>query len=230
MTDFPDAARFAVYLVPPASSPFYQLGSQLLGYDVRAQQVLPLPEFLRPEWQESAAPYGFHLTVVEGFYTDPDRLSAIEQEARLCLGCSSPGADLTLGGGHLAVWEDGRVWVQRFEASPAFLMLHTLLSARLAPFVTASPFDAEVAAGKWQRPFEVARMQLLRTPRGLDTYQPHFTLVQPYGGHDPDGLRERLEALTRPFERLEVASLALCVKPAEDTHWHIQAEWPLPLT
>lgn len=229
MTDSPLGTRFAVYLVPPASSPFYQLGSQLLGYDVRARRSLPLPDFLRPEWQASAAPYGFHLTVVEGFYTDLATLSAVEREARLCLGCLSPGADLTLGSGHLEAWEDGRVWVQRFEAPPAFLVLHTLLSARLAPFVTASPFDAEVAAGKWQRPFEVARMQLLRTPRGLDTYQPHFTLVQPYGGHDPDGLRARLETLTRPFERLEVGSLALCVKPADEPHWHLQAEWPLPL-
>ena len=220
-----NATRFAVYIVPPAEHPFYQVGSSLLGHDLRAQTRLPLPEFIRPEWQTDAAPYGLHMTVVEGFYTDPVNLEAIEAEARACLECLSPGANLTLSGGHLDVWDGGEVWVQRYRPTPALLVLHTLLLSRLAPFVSASPFDKEVQEGKWQRPFERARMKLLHTPRGLDTFEPHFTLVQPYGGDDPAALRERLEALIRPFSELEVNRLALCVKPQGQTDWQIRAEF-----
>lgn len=227
MSDLAAGTRFAVYVVPPQASAYYHLGSQLLGYDVRARRHLPLPSFLRPEWQADAGPYGFHLTVVEGFYADPGQLPAIAGEVRRCLACFSPGADLRLSGGRVEAWDDAQTWVQRFGASPALLVAHTLLLARLAPFVTASPFDHEVAAGKWPRPFEQARMTLLHTPRGLDTYQPHFTLVQPYGG-DPAPLRARLEDLTRPYTNLSVKALALCFKPDGQTHWQVYQEFELP--
>lgn len=224
MNDSLTSARFAVYCVPPAESAHYQLGSGLLGYDLRARQALPLPDFLRPEWQESASPYGFHLTVVEGFYTDPERLGDIEREMRACLACLAPGADVGLSGGHIEAWDDGETWVQRFTPSPALLVLHTLLLSRLSAFVTASPFAGEVAAGKYSRPFEQARMALLHTPRGLDTFQPHFTLIQPYGGGQPQTLRIRLEALTQPFSAFKISALALCFKPPGETHWQIVQE------
>ncbi|AWN23640.1 hypothetical protein DKM44_10695 [Deinococcus irradiatisoli] len=229
MTDPAAGTRFAVYVVPPADSAYYRLGSQLLGHDLRARRALPLPDFLRAEWQNDAGPYGFHLTVVEGFYTSPDQLPAIAAAVRACLACLAPDADLKLSGGHIEAWDDATTWVQRFEASPALLAAHVLLLSQLAPFVSASPFDAEVAAGKWSWPFEQARMRLLHTPRGLDTYQPHFTLVQPYGG-DPDALRSRLEPLTRPYGELRVETLALCLKPAGQTRWQILEEFGLPLT
>ena len=225
MTDPHSATRFAVYIVPPAEHPFYRLGSSLLGHDVRARERLPLPDFIRPEWQSEASPYGLHLTVVEGFYTEASKLDAIEAEARACLACLSPGAGLTLSGGHLDVWDGGAVWVQRYTPTPALLVLHTLLLSRLSPFVSASPFDKEVQEGKWQRPFEQARMKLLHTPRGLDTFEPHFTLVQPYSGDDPASLRRELEALTRFFSELEVNQLALCVKPQGEENWQIRAEF-----
>ncbi|WP_420596196.1 hypothetical protein [Deinococcus sp.] len=220
MTASHSGTRFAVYFVPPAEHPFYQVGSRLLGRDLRANQLVSLPDFLRPEWQASAAPYGLHLTVVEGFFTDAEALPAIEAEARACRACLSPGADLMLRGGHLDVWDDGAVWVQRYTPTPAFSVLHTLLLARLAPFVTASPFAVR------SRPaFEEARMRLLHTPRGLDTFEPHFTLIEPYGGGDPAGLRQHLQPLLAPFETLEVGTLALCIKPAGETNWQIQAEF-----
>ena len=227
MTDPHDATRFAVYFVPPAGSAEYELGSELLGYDLRARTERPLPDFLRPEWQTAASPYGFHLTVVEGFYTDPERLGDIERETRACLACLAPGADISLSGGHIEAWDGGETWVQRFTPSPALLVLHTLLLSRLARFVTASPFAGEVAAGHYGQPFEQARMKLLHTPRGLDTFQPHFTLVQPYGGDQPQALKARLEALTRPHARLTAASLCLCLKPQGESHWQVLREFPL---
>ena len=40
-------AYFALYYVPPADHPFYQLGSQMLGYDVRTGQILPVENAAR---------------------------------------------------------------------------------------------------------------------------------------------------------------------------------------
>ncbi|WP_293912062.1 hypothetical protein [Deinococcus sp.] len=227
MSDGPDprhGTRFAVYAVPPAGGEYYRLGTRLLGYDLRARQHVALPDFLRPEWQRDAGPYGLHLTVVEGFYTGPEHLGAIEAEARACLNCLSPGAVMSLHGGCIAEWDGGETWVHLFTPSLALSVIQTLLLARLSPFVTASPFSAAAAQGRWNTPHERARLQLLRTPRGLDSYQPHFTLIQPYGG-DPAGLRQRLEALTRPHHQMHFAALALCVKPEGESHWHVRSEF-----
>ncbi len=226
MTD-PAGTRFAVYLCPPAGTALYRLGSGLLGYDVRAGRPVALPDFLRPEWQTDAGPYGFHLTVVEGFFTDPAWWPDIEAEVRACAACLSPDAGLSLSGGRIEIWDDGETLVQRLDPSPALLVAHTLLLSRLARFVTASPFAAQVAAGHYARPFERARMQLLHTPRGLDTWQPHFTLVQPYGGGRPEELRRELGARLAPFARQRYAGLTLFEKPPGEVRWRVRAEVPL---
>ncbi|WP_034386042.1 hypothetical protein [Deinococcus sp. YIM 77859] len=227
MPDPRSGTRFAVYLCPPAGNPYYRLGSDLLGFDVRAGQVRPLPEFLRPQDQTEAGPYGLHLTVVEGFLTDPAWWPQIEAEVRAGVACLSPGAVLTLTGGRVEAWDDGETWVHRFDANAALLVLHTLLLARLARFVTASPFDAQVAQGKYAQPFERARMRLLHTPRGLDSWRPHFTLVQPYRGSDPAGLRTRLEALTAPHHAQTYRAVALFEKREGETRWRVRADVPL---
>lgn len=229
MSDPRRGTRFAVYLCPPADDPYYRQGSELLGFDVRAQRELPLPGFLRPEWQADAGPYGLHLTVVEGFFTDPAWWPQIEAEARACVACLSPGAVLTLTGGRVEVWDDGETWVHRFAANRTLLVLHTLLLSRLARFVTASPFGAQVAQGKYAQPFEQARMRLLHTPRGLDSWRPHFTLVQPYRGHEAGDLRNRLEALTAPHHTQTYRAVALFEKREGEARWRVRAELPLGL-
>lgn len=225
MSDPRSGTRFAVYLCPPEDDPYYVAGSELLGFDVRVGRELPLPSFLRPEDQADAGRYGLHLTVVEGFYTDPALWPEIEAEVRACVACLSPGTALTLTGGRIEVWDDGTTWVHRFDANTPLIVLHTLLLARLARFVTASPFDGKVGEGS--PPFERARMALLHTPRGLDSWQPHFTLVQPYGGEDPAGLRERLETLTAPHHAQTYRSVALFEKREGEERWRVRADLPL---
>lgn len=227
MTDPLSGTRFGVYLCPPAGDPYYALGSELLGFDVRAGHAVPLPDFLRPEWQADAGPYGLHLTVVEGFSTDPAWWPEIEAEVRACLACLTPSAVLTLTAGRVEVWDDGETWVHRLEPNGALLVLHTLLLARLSRFVTASPFGAQVAQGKYAQPFERARLRLLHTPRGLDSWRPHFTLVQPYGGSDSGGLRARLTALTAPHHAQTYRSVALFEKREGEARWRVRADLPL---
>lgn len=224
----PDAStRFAVYLCPPADTALYRMGTELLGFDVRAQREVPRPAFLRPEWQTDAGPFGFHLTVVEGFGTDPGWWPDIEAEARACAAGLSPDADLSLTNGRIEVWDGGETWVLRLDPSPALLVAHTLLLARLSRFVTDSPFTGQVARGLWGQPHERARMTLLHTPRGLDTWQPHFTLVQPYRGAEPQSLSRALEARVAPFLRQTYTALTLFEQRADETHWRVRAELPL---
>ncbi|MGC1121235.1 MAG: hypothetical protein WBA22_09080 [Candidatus Methanofastidiosia archaeon] len=63
--------RFAVYYVPPRESEFYHLGSQAVGYDVRAHKPVEFGKDLKKllgsfdrKWVEHCRPYGFHLTIL----------------------------------------------------------------------------------------------------------------------------------------------------------------------
>ncbi|MFC4452398.1 hypothetical protein [Deinococcus sonorensis] len=221
------AVQFAVYLCPPADDPYYRAGSDLLGYDVRAQQVTALPGFLRPEWQRQARPYGLHLTLVEAYSCDASALAQIEAEVQLIMASLSPGARLSLHRGRVEAWEDGEVLVHRYDPSPHLLMLQAVLTARLSRHATHSPFQDELAEhpdrypARWER----ARMQLLLTPRGLDDWQPHYTLVQPYEGPDAAGLVEHLRGLMDGFGEQTHDSVALFVRPDAGSAWHIQAEY-----
>ena len=227
-TDPRTGTRFAVYLCPPANSDYYRLGSQTLGYDVRARQGVPLPADLRPGWQTQAGPYGFHLTLVEGFYCAPEALPELETELRACMASLSPHAELALHGGRVEAWRGGEVLAQVFRPSAGLLMLHAFLLARLARFVTHSPFTDEIQnhperyASAWER----ARLKLLHTPRGLDSYEPHYTLADPYGGSPEEGeaLRARLDALLAPWAEQTYDSVALFVKPEGEAHWQLWAD------
>ena len=221
--------RFAVYVCPDADSPYYRLGSTLLGYDVRARQQVPFPEWIDPAWQTDASPYGLHLTLVEGFYCAAADLPAIEAETRACMACLSPSTVLELSSGTVEAWNDGVVLAHVFTPSPHLQMLHAFLLARLSRFVTHSPFDDEIAEHpeRYQTPPEQARLKLLRTPRGLDSYQPHFTLVQPYSGPDAEQMRARLAELVALFSEQRFRSVALFVKPDGEERWQIRANVPL---
>lgn len=231
MPDAPDGLRFAVYLCPPATDPFYQLGSAVLGHDVRAGRTLPLPAFIRPEWQREAGPYGFHLTLVEAFSTLPERWAALEAELAACYACLSPQANLHLTGGRLERWQ-GQVLAWRLEASPDLKLFQTLLAARLAPFAVHSPFDDEVAEHpqRYAAPHERACLRLFGTPRVLDRWQPHFTLVQPFQGDEVEA-RELMAELDRafsPYREQAVTSLALFRKEAGQERWQVARDFPLP--
>ncbi|AFZ66386.1 hypothetical protein [Deinococcus peraridilitoris] len=217
MSDTPSPTRFAVYLVPNAEDAFYQLGSSALGYDMRAGRRVPqLPE-LRPEWVAKAGQYGFHLTVTEAFECDPASFAAIEKEIVALCACFSPHSLLRLSNGRMEVWDEGTVIVRRFDPNEALLVLHALLTARLAPFVTGSSFERMVQENphKYPAPHERARLKLFHTPRGLDSWTPHFTLVEPYTGPDAGALAEDLEARFEPYPTLELDQVTLLSQKGE---------------
>lgn len=229
MTHSQPFTRFAVYLCPPAEHPFYQAGSELLGYDVRRQQELTVPNYLRPEWQRHTATFGLHLTLVDAFQTDSAWRLHIEHEIRQALAClAHPSLDLT--GGRVESREDGKSWVLRMQPSLPLQLLQTLLQARLSRYVTASPFDAGLGNGQWTQPEEQARIRWLRSPNTLDGWQPHFTLVRPYEGLNPGALLRKLEDLCAQTNAYEQSyhRVALFELPDGAEHWQLCQEFELP--
>lgn len=224
--------RFAVCLCPPAASALYQLGSRVLGYDLRASRSCSLPDFLRPEWQ-AAVPLGFHLTLSEAYPLPEEALAPAERELRWLCACFSPETTLRLSRGRVEVWpapshgEDTQRLVLALNASPALHALHGLLAGRLSRYASAPPPELLPPPGAALPGYQRARLSVLKTPRGLDTWQPHFTLVPGYSGRDPEGLRTSLASRFGAHGEQTYSALTLATLRPGDSGWRVRADIPL---
>ena len=69
--------RYAIYYCPAPTSPLWQFGSAVLGYDSSRAMIVPHPEtamvsaeqFAR--WAERPCRYGFHATLKAPFHLRP---------------------------------------------------------------------------------------------------------------------------------------------------------------
>ena len=86
--------KFAIFYVPQASDLCYQLGSQLLGYDMREQRDRELSPELQhyfeqfdAAWTAESQPYGFHLTISDALDCSWTTIPQVERELAGLLAC-----------------------------------------------------------------------------------------------------------------------------------------------
>lgn len=234
--------KFAVYYVPDADDMLYQLGSELLGYDVRAHAPLMLPPSWHthlptfdPAWVALARPYGFHATIGDALDTTWTAIPRIEEELGALLQCFDPDHPWTLQrnpAAPLAAWgEPGSdVIVLRYEPNDTLLMLHTLVIARINSLATGSRYLQHYLLGQdVYSPACAQQTRLFYSPTVLDHWDPHFTLLNPYSGGDRESVMQGLAAVFESFSALVIRSLCLMVQPQEDGEWHIYRELRRPL-
>ena len=227
---------FALYYIPPAESRFYRLGSSLLGYDVRAERALrTLSEIqetfgtIRDAWVVEARDFGFHLTVTEAMTYDPADLSEIEAEVDRILRSFDPESEMSLTLQGLRRWRGEQVWVLEYESSRALHLLQAVLVARLSLLGKSSMFFQEIAEHPehYSAPFERQRLETFLSPRSLDSWQAHFTLLNPHPPHTDPRLAAALTDIFGKFERLEPTSFCLVLKE-NDAPWRVQREYAWP--
>ena len=230
-------AKFAVYVIPPAESEFYQRGSEILGYDVRAGAFLPkdnpsrraLPEF-DEAWIKQPQSYGLHVTTGYSLYYNPTTLPAIEHEIENVLSCFSKSADFTLtpdGADRIVFWHD-TIGVVHCNPDPNMLMLHTMLTAKINPMGTASNVGRRYAQMSPEDidPVLGSRVEQYYSPYILDDWKPHFTLMMPYTGKQREAMQAALLELFPP-DPISVESVCLLKRDAGETHYHLHREFTI---
>jgi hypothetical protein len=227
---------FALYYVPPAGSALYRYGSQVFGYDVRAQAPVGMSADLQAclgdipaAWAAKARDFGFHLTVVEAMTYDPADRDALEDEVAAVLESFEPSGHLTLEEGRLERWKRGAVWALRYRPSRVLELLQAVLVARLARFGTSSMFEEEIRRHpeRYAAPYERKRLETFLSPRGLDTWEPHFTLLNPHPETENPDLEGRVQRVFGEFATVECRGLCLMVREDEEP-WRIGREYPWP--
>ena len=230
-------AKFAVYFVPQGR--FYDLGSSILGYDLRSpiRRDLARPEVrerlqgFAEDWTSRCKQYGFHMTITDSMTFRMGDIAQIEHEIEDILACFSPRSPFTLTAEADFVdffGPDKSAVVLKYAASEALKILHAVLVARLHPYALESGF-LRVYLKNQERFAEeachVARIKKFFSPTIFDSYAPHFTLLDPYTGEDREGLMEVLGRVFGEFEQITVSGVCLLLQLAPGQNWIIYREF-----
>lgn len=231
--------KFAIYYIPQEDDPFYRLGSQLLGYDIRARTLALLPPDMRESlgefdvaWTTVSRPYGFHLTITEALDCHWATIPLVERELAGLLDCFDPAHPFLLqrcSERPVGIWgKAGRnSLVLRYEPNEYLRMLHTLVVARINPRGTGSSFLERYLEQPDQEmpPHLVQQIRLFYSPTVLDNWYPHFTLLNPYTGDEAPLMASRLAHLFTPYEQITVRAVCLLIQKDDEANWHIYREF-----
>lgn len=234
--------KFAVYYIPQAEDSFYRLGSALLGYDVRERRTVVSPPGLSealgpfdPAWTTISRPYGFHLSITEAITCEAAIIPRVAHELADLVGCFDPAHAFTLtqyAEQPIGIWgEAGRQSLVLLYRPDEYLrMLHTLLVARLHPLGQGSGFLDRYLTHPEQEgpPHRIQQTRLFYSPTVLDSWHPHFTLLNPYTGSESASMARRLALLFKQYTQLSVQTVCLLIQMDSAAHWHLYQEFHRP--
>jgi len=232
--------KFAVYYVPPKESEFYRLGSQIVGYDVRARTLSEPGEDLKKllggfeeEWVGHCRPYGFHLTIGDAidFKGDKKDIERVEREIEIVLNCFEPNHqfELTMRKDFVTVYRTrrGDAIVLRYDPNDYLKLLSTLIVSCVNPLGTGTGYLERFRkdpAG--YRLHHAHRILNFYAPYVFDSYGPHFTLLDPYTGSSHDRLVNIFHKMFRPFSPITFDTICLLIQE-ESANWKIYREFYL---
>jgi hypothetical protein len=230
--------RFAVYFVPKAGDSLYEFGTQILGYDVRARRSAQMSPSLQQElgkiedsWVGHARPFGVHVTICDALDCDFATIPAVEARLSDLFDCFDPGTKFQLRRYNeqpVAIWGEtgAHSIVLRYDPNLELAMLHALLVGCINPLGQGSGYLRDLITG--DRTFDETlkrKIRLFSSHTVLDNWKPHFTLLDPFSGTNPEAIAGGLARLTEEFQELIVDSVCLSVQEHEGTSWFICREF-----
>jgi len=231
--------KFAVYYIPQEDDPFYRLGTQILGYDVRSRASVALPPDIHTSlghfdasWVLISRPYGFHLTIGDAIDCNWATIPVVERELADLLMCFNPAHPFTLRRpthSTVVVWSNTLLLL--YEPDTSFSMFHALVAARINPLGTGSGSLKKYLTHSNPKaqlpPYKVQQTRLFYSPNVLDNWYPHFTLLNPYKGDDVSQMVSSLSQLFEPYAQLTVKTVSLLIQNDDEASWHIYREFHL---
>jgi hypothetical protein len=231
--------KFAVYYIPQANDPFYQVGTSILGYDVRTRQAVApsseLEESLGRGWQTWTTvcrSYGFHVTICEALDCHWTTIPRVEQELADLLKCFDPSRPFVLerrDDRPIGIWgeEASKSLVLLYEPNTPLRMLHTLLVARITPLGIGSDFLRRYLTHSYRElpTHQEQQIRLFSSPTVLENWYPHFTVLNPYTGEEAMAMASRLAQLFQSYRQITVQTICLLIQESKEANWQIYREF-----
>jgi hypothetical protein len=218
---------FAAYLIPPAESPLYRFGSEVLGYDVHENRQIASP--FAP-WVGDAADFGFHVTVADALYMYTQRdIDLLQKEIEFLLqGLPPVPIRLQLKEGFP---NKSSVSLLCQNDNGVLEYLHHELVTRCYRTAAGSNYDLGQVSADRGGTSERTRLMIqhYHAPYVLGRFQPHFTLLTALPAEEHE--REKvLEQLCQAYEEqvpageIELCELYLMRRPQMNRPWQIARE------
>jgi hypothetical protein len=106
------------------------------------------------------------------------------------------------------------------------ISLSMLLVGRINRLGKGSEYLRQYLAGsRTLQPHRAQQVRLFFSPTVLDSWQPHFTLLNPYNGHDQVAVASLLEHFTETYKSITVDRLCLLIQKQDEANWQIYREF-----
>ncbi|MCP3978623.1 MAG: DUF1045 domain-containing protein [bacterium] len=218
---------FALFFIPPQASELYELGTNILGHDVRKELLLESPY---AEHVGAAREFGFHITICDALYFfERSELDRVEAEVQF-VAKGFRQFDLTDLEVKVGFPDKNSLAILLRDPTGSLEALHHEFVHRIYRRARASNYTLDLDLSDSTRGTEsdrYARMiERYRAPFVLGAYKPHFTLLSRVSDADRDTVSDEI---TREFaECLErschVGSLCVMTKEPGDDSWTIRKE------
>lgn len=231
---------FALYYIPPAESALYKAGSELLGYDIRAEQFLPTETPARaafsqhtafdPQWAVIPQEFGFHVTIGHAITFDAGRLPELEAETEALLRLLDPAKPFTLTPADPYLSNEKTSLTVYYHANPPLMMFHAMVVARLHTLGLTTPLREALHAGQFpdMADFLRTRVETYMHYSILDDWFPHFGVLRPVPLDRREAARAGVLAALPSPTPLTVDSVCLLIKDDGKQHFRIHREYRLP--
>jgi hypothetical protein len=223
--------RFGLYLIPEATDPFYQIGSSVVGYDVRNRTTVAPPEFIRPRWIAPNAQFGFHATITDAITINEKDLSGILEKVELLLSCLNPTNRYLLKKERVGFWRDSsNMAAVILNPNRSVEMLHDILVASLHPLGFSSEYFDKFKKNpdifQPNSPASIQKTKQFYSPYIFDEFIPHFTCIHSYDGpvEKRVEVEENLAALFKDTDVLEFKKIAFVSQREGDPYFEIIKE------
>ncbi len=225
---------FGIFYIPEADSPLYQIASNIMGYDVRAGQLLPEVNAHRntfdrfnPTWVSEAQEFGFHATIGHAINFDSSRLGLIEAGIESVLNLFDPQKAFLLTPTDEFLDASDLNLTFYYHANQPFMMFHAMIVALLHPLGYSTPFSIEHDSGLHpdMATFHQHRLQMYYQHWILDDWFPHLRILGHITDDDPKRIRPQILKVMPEPEVLTVNSLCLVIKEDNETHFKLHREF-----
>jgi len=220
---------FAVYLIPPADSPLYKFGSEILEYDVRSSKELQSTKLHNAIG--AAFEYGLHVTVADALYcaakSDIDLIC--EEVEFLANGFQPFNIELSIEKDFPN--ERGIALVCHDKTGSLEALNHEMV-ARIYRKAVASNYDFDPTLADRDEDEERAKLMIKRyhAPYILQKFKPHFSLLS---NVPPEKKEQIYTEIKKLYEKnikdstIEISQIAIMCRPNPKGHWQILKEYPL---
>ena len=225
--------RFGLYLIPQLST-FYEMGSAIVGYDIRFKQKVNQPKFIHPEWVSVNNQFGFHATLTDAITINEARLPEIINKTKELHACFKPNNQYILTKKRIGFWrKDSDIIVLLMKANRNIEMLHDVLVTGLHPLGSGSEYFEQYTYNRTSftpnSPSALQKLQKFYSPYIFDEFIPHFTLINPYTGPTDKRsiIEQELDQQFKDIRGITFDTLTLVTQSVGSSHFQIAHEFSL---